>query len=166
MENVRNRVNINILRAPEERQNIIKREAQPSFKRFTIFGDGQLDLDSEVIDDAAWAIPGVDGDVEPQKSCVVGIHNRKTEVHLCKPLYLGMAILDTAISRHCMVATFGCATQTRTPSSSVSNQMMCMLTWQIISNIMTPQTIRPTIHSARPLTRRRLVLSKMNSAAR
>ena len=46
MENVRKRVDIRVLRAPEERQAILKRIAQPSFKRFTIFGNGQLDLDS------------------------------------------------------------------------------------------------------------------------
>ena len=94
MENVRKRVNVRVLRAPEERQAILKCIAQPSFKRFTIFGDGQLDLESEVADDPAWAIPGVDGDVDPPKSCVVGIHNRKTEVHLCKPIFVGMAVLD------------------------------------------------------------------------
>ena len=94
MENVRKRVNINIFRAPEERQAILKRIAQPSFKRFTIFGDGELDLDNEVIDDEAWIIPGVDGDRESNKSCIVGIHNRKTQVCLSKPVYVGMCVLD------------------------------------------------------------------------
>ena len=94
MENVRKRVNVRVVRAPEERQAILECIAQPSFKRFTIFGDGQLDLESEVADDRAWTIPGVDGDVDPPKSCVVGIHNGKTEVHLCKPIFVGIAVLD------------------------------------------------------------------------
>ena len=94
MENVRKRVNVRVVRAPEERQAILKCIAQPSFKRFTIFGGGQLDLESEVADDPSRTIPGVDGDVDPPKSCVVGIHNRKTEVHLCKPIFVGMAVLD------------------------------------------------------------------------
>ena len=94
MENVRKRVDIRVLRAPEERQAILKRIAQLSFKRFSIFGDGQLDLESEVVDDPAWAIPGIDGDVDPPKSCVVGIHNRKTKVCLSKPVYVGMCVLD------------------------------------------------------------------------
>ena len=94
MENVRKRVNVRVVRAPEERQTILKCIAQPSFKRFTIFGDGQLDLESEVADDPAWTIPGVDGDVDQPKSCVVGIHNRKTQVCLSKPVYVGMSVLD------------------------------------------------------------------------
>ena len=98
MENVRKRVNLNIFRAPEERQAILKRIAQPSFKRFTIFGDGELDLDNEVIDDEAWIIPGVDGDRESNKSCIVGIHNRKTQVCLSKPVYVGMCVLDLSKS--------------------------------------------------------------------
>ena len=98
MENVRKRVNINIFRAPEERQATLKRIAQPSFKRFTIFGDGELDLDNEVIDDEAWIIPGVDGDVDQPKSCIVGIHNRKTQVCLSKPVYVGMSVLDLSKS--------------------------------------------------------------------
>ena len=108
LENVRKYVNIRVLRAPEQRRIILKRIAQPSFKRFTIFGTGQLDLndeiDDETVDDPAWTIPGVDGDVETQKSCVVGIHNRKPRVHLCKPIYVGMSVLD--LSKRIMYTFF------------------------------------------------------------
>ena len=98
MENVRKRVNVGVLRAPEEREKILKLVAKPSFKRFIIFGDGELDLDNEVVDDGAWAIPGVDGDIEPQRSCVVGIESRKAQVCFCKPLYVGMFVLDLSKS--------------------------------------------------------------------
>ena len=94
LENVRKRVDIRVLRAPEERQAILKRVVQPSFKRFTIFGDSELDLDSEVIDDPSWTIPGVDSDIDSNKSCAVGVHNRKTEVCLSKPIFVGMSVLD------------------------------------------------------------------------
>ena len=69
MENVRKRVDVKPLRSDEEEQ-IIKNVAKPTFVQQVIFNP-----------------------------YLVGIQNRKEKVLLNKPIFVGMAILDTCISK-------------------------------------------------------------------
>ena len=69
MENVRKRVDVKPLRSDEE-ERIIKNVAKPTFVQQVIFNPYQ-----------------------------VGIQNRKEKVLLNKPIYVGMAILDTVYPR-------------------------------------------------------------------
>ena len=113
MENVRNRVDIKVCRAVEEKKKILKLVAKPTFKRFVIFGEtdgtcSSLWTDSQDgepdADDSAWAIPGITEDVDASTNQssrpIVGIENSKIKVTLCKPIYVGMSILD--IAKHLM----------------------------------------------------------------
>ena len=111
MENVRKRVNIEVLQAPAQRKKIRRLIAKPTFKRFVIFGEGEESPEEEILEEDAdgmvddEAMEAEDEEDDSFKTrCIVGVENRKVAVTLNKPVYIGMCVLD--LSKHLMYDFF------------------------------------------------------------
>ena len=65
MENVRRRINIKLYRDEEEEDSIVNAIAKPTYVRHVLF-----------------------------ENRLVGVENKKTKVTLCKPVYVGMCVLE------------------------------------------------------------------------
>ena len=136
MENLRNRVDIKIVRS-NETDKIRKLIASPLYSRHVLFSND-----------------------------LAGVDMRKTKLVLKKTVYTGMTILDNSKilmydffykhlkKKNSTARGASCCTQTRTAFSWRSKRTTSTNTWKRTSISLTQATIRKTIHCIQAPTRR------------